>query len=613
MNGWSDYGLWPAWMAAGSILAASAAILSWYFIRRRSQAPALAPSYQHELLDTLYNDSPVVFALIDRQGRFFDINRDPAELIGYTKEDMAGQPFSELVHPDSQELTLQVFRRTLKGKKCSQDIRIIHKQGYPMDLNINTSPLMRRNKIIGILVFIQDISERKRSLERIQYLAYYDDITGLPNRRLFTDRLEKKLQEAQHSGTQVVVCYLDVDRFKLVNASFGRDFGDMLLMQISERLTRSLPFLGELARVERDEFVAYFDQVQDDDDITRKVDRIMSVLDEPFDLNGVPIHISVSVGVALCDTDTVEASTWITRSYTALHRVKESGKNHYLMHTSEMDRTVLHKLTIRHELHRALELREFVLYYQPQFDLTTGQIIGMEALIRWMHPQRGLIPPSDFIAAAEESGIIAPIGDWVIEEACRQNKAWQKAGLPWIPVSVNLSMRQFMHRSLTDKVSQILQQTGLAPCYLELEVTESMTMDVERASQCLKELTKLGVNISIDDFGTGYSSFHYLKNLPISRLKIDRSFVRDILQDRNDAAIAAAIIAMAHTLQLQVIAEGVENEEQVHFLRSHRCDEMQGYFGSPPLSPEQAEQLLRDKRSRPALSLYAMTPNAAGS
>ncbi|WP_240702813.1 putative bifunctional diguanylate cyclase/phosphodiesterase [Cohnella luojiensis] len=605
MNGWSDNGLWLAAMVAGVVLTVSFASLGWMFARRSSRKSSMGPSYQLELLDSLYNNSPIAFAVIDRQGRFIDINRDPSDLVGFSKVEMTGKPFATMVDDDSQDITRQIFLRTLKGEKCSQEIKIIHKQGYPMDLNIHTSPLVRRNKIIGLLVFIQDISDRKRSMERIRYMAYYDDMTGLPNRRFFTNRLEEKLKIGKMNGTRLAVCYLDVDRFKLVNASFGRDFGDMLLLQIAERLSRGLSEPGDLARMEGDEFAACLDGLQDDEDVARRLDQMMVVLEEPFELSGVPVQITVSIGVAVCDSGTEDAATLLKKADTALHRVKENGKNDYMLHSSDMDNVALHKLTIQHEMRKALQNQEFLLYYQPQYDLASGQIVGMEALIRWKHPERGLVPPGEFIPAAEESGIIVPLGDWVIEEACRQNKAWQDAGIPSIPVSVNLSIRQFSQRNLTDKVSEILRHTGLDARYLELEITESMTMDVERASQCLKELTDIGVTISIDDFGTGYSSFHYLKKLPIARLKIDRSFVRDIQQDPNDAAIVAAIIAMAHNLQLQVIAEGVETEDQVHFLRSHRCDEMQGFYGSKPLPSSEAMELLQAKTNRLALPVQS--------
>ncbi len=530
-----------------------------------------------------------------------DINRQNSdELFGYSKEEMAGQPFVGLLHEDSRDGTLDVFRKTLNGEKGSRDIRIRSKAGHAIDLNIATSPLIRRGKTVAILVFIQDISERKRALERNHYMAYYDDMTGLPNRRHFLNHLNEKIGKFAGGSLNPAICYLDLDGFKLVNTSFGRDFGDMLLLQVAERLSRRLNLHGDLARMEGDEFAGYLGEVAEPEEALGRVEPLMKLLEEPFELNGVPIHLSASIGVAVC-TPGDDAGALLRKADTALQRAKENGRNDYQLHQEEMDPAAMHKLTFQHEMRQALSQREFQLYYQPQYDLASGQIVGMEALIRWNHPERGFISPGAFIPAAEESGLIVPLGDWVLEEACRQNKRWQDEGLPKIPVSVNLSMRQFLRRDLTAKVTEVLAQTGLEPQYLELEITESMTMDVERASQCLSELMELGVQVSIDDFGTGYSSFHYLKRLPIGRLKIDRSFVRDIQQDPGDAAIVAAIIAMAHNLQLQVIAEGVETEEQMLFLRRHRCDEMQGFFGSPPLPPHEACRLLGEKLNRYAL------------
>lgn len=550
------------------------------------------PSYQSELLDALYNHSPVVFSVIDRQGRFLDVNRDPADLFGYSKEDLAGQSFANLLDPGSREETLRIFHRTLRGENGSLDIRVMNKSGAPMDLNIATSPLIRRGKTIAILAFIQDISERKRTLERNHFMAYYDDMTGLPNRRHFTNRLNGKIAEFADVGRKPAICYLDVDGFKLVNTSFGRDFGDMLLLQVAERLMRYLSVHGELARMEGDEFAGYLGEVVNEEEAAVKVRELMKFMEEPFELNGVPIHLSVSVGVAV-HANGDDAGMMLRKADTALHRAKDNGRNDYQFHVPEMDPESMDKLTFHHEMRKALANGEFQLYYQPQFDLSHGRIVGMEALLRWPHPERGFISPAEFIPAAEESGIIVPLGDWVLEEACRQNKQWQTdPRLPKIPVAVNLSMRQFFRRDLTGKVADVLAQTGLESKYLELEITESMTMDVERASQYLEQLRDLGVQVSIDDFGTGYSSFHYLRSLPIGRLKIDRSFVRDIQQDPGDAAIVAAIIAMAHNLRLQVIAEGVETEDQMRFLRGHRCDEMQGYFGSPPVPPDEMRRLL---------------------
>ncbi|MFC5700613.1 putative bifunctional diguanylate cyclase/phosphodiesterase [Cohnella faecalis] len=599
MDEWSDIGLWSAITGSAVLLASIAAYAGWAAGRKRARPSADAPSYHSELLQSLYEDSPVSFAVIDRQGRFLDVNHEPSVLTGYTFSELSGQPFASLVADESYDATLQMFHKTLQGERCTQDIRIIHKDGSPIDLNISTSPLVRKGRTIGILSFVHDDSDRKRTLERIRYMAYYDDMTGLPNRRSFMKRLEDRLAETKASGDIVTVCFLDVDGFKLVNASFGRDFGDMLLLQIAERLTHCFDSPRDLARMEGDEFVGMLVGSREGDGLERLGNSILRAMEEPFELNGLPLHITASIGMAVGDPDD-DMSSLMKKADAAMNRVKENGKNDYLLYDSEMGPTALHKLTLQHEMRKALNNGEFLLYYQPKYDLGSGKVVGLEALVRWRHPVRGLVPPGEFIPAAEESGLIVPLGDWVLEEACRQNKAWHDEGMPRIPVSVNLSIRQFAQRDLTGKVADILKNTGLSPQYLELEVTESMTMDVERATRCLVELTNLGVNISVDDFGTGYSSFSYLKNLPISRLKIDRSFVRDIQQDPDDAAIVAAIIAMAHNLQLQVIAEGVETEEQVHFLRRHHCDEMQGYFGSPPLPVGDIRKMLNSAQQSPA-------------
>ena len=550
------------------------------------------PAFQNELLHSLYHNSPLAIAVIDRLGRFMDINRDPEKMFGYTTAELSGRSFSELLDSQSYEITMKVFERTLTGEKCTQEIRVMTKDGHPVDLSIDTAPLTRRSKTVGILVFFQDISERKRSLEKVRFMAYNDDMTGLPNRRFFTARLEEKLTEAYKKNDRLAVCYLDVDQFKLVNASYGRDFGDMLLMMIAERLSGFFGEAGNLARMEGDEFAGLLTSLRDADDLSGRMDELMRLFESPFELAGVPLHISISIGISMMNETIDDAVALLKKADTALHRVKENGRNDYLVFSSEIAHTALHKLTLQHEIKKALQNGEFLLYYQPQYDLATGRIVGLEALVRWKHPERGLVPPGEFIPAAEESGLIVPLGEWVLQEACRQNKSWQDAGMTPIPVAVNLSFRQFMQRNLIRNIAGILKKTELDPSYLELEITESITMDVERASSFLRELADLGVGISIDDFGTGYSSFHYLRNFPIGSLKIDRSFVRDIQQDPSDAAIVSAIIAMAHNLQLQVIAEGVETEEQVKFLRTHRCDEMQGYFGSPPLPKESVEELL---------------------
>jgi len=594
VNVWSDVLPWAVPAAAIVVTVMFPALRG--FARRRGlrQRPGFQ-SYQPELLEALYKDSPIFFAVVDRHGRFLVVNRDPSPLLGYTEREMAGRPFLHIVDEDHKALTEDVFRRTLNGERCAHDIRVIHKGGHGVDLQIHTTPLVRRGRTVGIVVFVLDISERKRSMDRIHYMAYYDDMTGLPNRRWFTNHLREKLDENAAQNRQLCVVYLDVDRLKLVNASFGRDFGDMLLMLVAERLTRQFRLPGQLARMEGDEFAAMFDDFVHPNEAVKRVEQLQRLFEEPFELNGVPIQLTLSVGAALSGSGG-DAVTLLRMAETAMQRVKENGKNDYLFYSSGLERADVANLKLHHELRRGLQNGEFILYFQPQISLESGRVTGLEALVRWNHPERGLISPGEFVKAAEESGFIVGLGDWVLEEACRQNKAWQDAGLPPVPVSVNLSLRQFLQRNLVGKIADALARTGLDPGYLDLEITESMTMDVERAGQLLRELKELGVHISIDDFGTGYSSFHHLKTFPIDRLKLDRRFLSDVGRNPGDAAIAAAIIMMGHSLNLRVTAEGVENEEQVAFLRKHRCDEIQGYYASPPLPASQIPDLLR-KRS----------------
>ncbi|MBW7477808.1 EAL domain-containing protein [Paenibacillus oenotherae] len=556
----------------------------------------LSQNIHTPIVEALIQHNPIAMTVLNRTGEIIDINESASQMLGYDRQSLIGESFLTLIEPDSQQQILQKFEGIVQGELQDSTLLVRHRTGYSFDIGVVSSPLYKNKERIGALLISNDMSDRKRNLERIRYMAYYDDMTGLPNRRSFMMHLDESLVNSQRSGGLIAVLYMDVDRFKLINASFGRDFGDMLLLQVAERLTRGLAENDVVARMEGDEFAMLYRNAGSEKEVLAKTKNIMSILEDPFELQGVPLHMTVSIGVATNIVMEDDASVLIKKADMALGKVKDSGKNDCLLYSEAWDNSSLERLTLQHELKGAIQRGEFVLHYQPQYHLGTGKIVGVEALVRWQHPERGLVPPGFFIPQAEESGMIMQIGDWVLEEACRQNKAWQEDGLRHIPVSVNLSIRQFLQQNLTDKVANILARTGLKAEFLDLEITETMTMDVKHASRCLLDLTKLGVNISIDDFGTGYSSFHYLKNLPIGRLKIDRSFVRDIQQDPGDAAIVAAIIAMAHNLNLQVIAEGVENEVQMQFLQKHMCDEMQGYLWSPPVSGGKIAELLQARQ-----------------
>lgn len=549
-------------------------------------------NYHTAIVETLLRSDAVPLAVLNKGGMVIEMNEASSRTLGYHRTELLGDPILRIVDPGSRSLLNETFEQALLGETKQININITHGSGFPLELQVVCSPMMQEDEVIGTVIISQDLSDRKRNVERIRYMAYYDDMTGLPNRTLFQMKLTETLARAKEEERVVGICYLDLDRFKLVNASFGREFGDILLMQVAERLNRDFSENDFAARMEGDEFALLYCNLQSEKHLLELSRQLLKSIEEPYELSGFPLHITASIGLVTNRDENDDSYALIKKADMALVKVKESGKNDCLLYSDSWSNSSLERLTLQHEMYRAIQREEFILHYQPQYDLVSGTMVGVEALVRWNHPQKGMIPPGNFIPLAEESGMIVQIGDWVLEEACRQNKAWQDAGLPLMPVSVNLSIRQFVQNDLASKVSAVLEKTGLDAKYLDLEITESMTMDVSHVSRCLLDLTDLGVNISVDDFGTGYSSFHYLKNFPIDRLKIDRSFVRDIQQDPSDAEIVAAIIAMAHNLNIQVIAEGVETEEQMAFLRKHKCDEMQGYFWSPPVSSENIEQML---------------------
>jgi diguanylate cyclase (GGDEF)-like protein/PAS domain S-box-containing protein len=545
------------------------------------------------MLDSLFEHNPNAIGIFNEDGNFIRINQAAESMLGYAVSDLMHQPFTGIVTEEQLHGTEIQLQQSRQGMPYTFETSVHHQRGYRVDLHVTAVPVELQRHTKGNILICQDITERKRGDEQVRYMAYYDDMTGLPNRRLFKEHLNERLRLFKTEGHKVAVFYLDIDRFKLVNDSFGHDYGNMLLLQLAERFTRCVTADDFLARTEGDEFAFFFSNVADVNDVMAVIAEINRILEKPFLLDQYELHITASIGVAISSEDTEEADMLMKYADIALARAKDKGRNDFQIFNTDMKSVSINRLKMENELRRALVNEEFVLFYQPQVDIESGRIVGVEALIRWMHPEKGLIAPNHFIPLAEESGLIVPIGEWVLRAACKQNKSWQTEGYPLIPISVNLSMRQFFQHNLKGKISHVLEQTGLDPQYLELEITESMTMDVDHAIQSLLELKQLGVNVSIDDFGTGYSSLYYLKKFPIDKLKIDRSFVRDIMVDPNDAAIVATIIAMTHHLNLKVIAEGVETEDQLQFLYQNRCNEVQGYWFSPPVDKVDLEHMLR--------------------
>lgn len=430
--------------------------------------------------------------------------------------------------------------------------------------------------------------EIKRTRRHVERLKHYDPLTELPNRELLRAHLDTVVARAKAENRLVAVLMLNLDRFKLVNETLGPSRGDLLLQEVATRLRSCLPQSDFLARHSGDEFVAVSQGISSAEDATLIAQKMLNALSRPVVIEGHEVYVTGSIGISVFPPDGDESEVLISNADAAVSRAKETGRNHFQFYTLDMNAKTSRRLSLETELRRALERGEFLLHYQPQFDMAERRIIGFEALVRWQHPQLGLVPPNDFIPLAEETGLIAPLGDWVLREACTQAKAWHSAGHRDLRMAVNLSSRQFFQENVLETVTRALEKTGLPAHCLELELTESCVMqNPDEATVTLCLLNNMGIRIAIDDFGTGHSSLNHLKRFPIDSLKIDRSFVRDVTLNPEDGAIVQAIIAMAHGLKLSVVAEGVETVEQLRFLESFSCDMVQGYLVSRPLPADQ--------------------------
>lgn len=448
--------------------------------------------------------------------------------------------------------------------------------------------------VSSVAAQLGSVIQRKRAEEQLYYLAHHDALTDLPNRVLLMDRLRQATSEAKRHERSVGIASLDLDRFNTINDSLGRAVGDLFLKNVSERLLAAVRDGDTVARIAGDEFVVVLADLAHVDHAPRLAQKILDRVEQPFRIAGQQLYTSASLGMTLYPLDGDDVEELLRNADMAMYRAKEDGPNTFRFYQASMNDKALKRLTLENRLRQALERGEFLLHYQPQADVRTGECVGMEALVRWNHPEQGMVSPGEFIPLAEETGLIVPLGEWVLREACRQNRAWQEAGLHPARVAVNISARQFRQRDLFEVVTRVLEETGLAPRHLELELTEGMVMnDPERVIETMTRLKELGVHLALDDFGTGYSSLVYLKRFPIDRIKIDRSFVCEITEDPDDAAIALTVISMAHSLGLKVIAEGVETAAHLEFLRKHECDEIQGYYLARPAPAHEAARMLR--------------------
>ena len=436
--------------------------------------------------------------------------------------------------------------------------------------------------------------EKNKADERIEYLASHDSLTRLPNREMFNELLRHAIEAGGRYQRKFALLFIDLDRFKIINDSLGHDAGDMLLVEIAGRLRSALRASDVVARLGGDEFVVILEETAERHDIERVAGELLSALSQPLQLSGHECHTTASIGIAMYPSDGADMQTLTKNADMAMYLAKEDGKNGFRFFTKEIKAQSIERLTLETALRRALERDQFSLHYQPKVDMASGQITGVEALLRWTHPDIGMVSPAQFIPLAEEIGLIVPIGRWVLKEACAQNMTWQRRGLRPVTMAVNLSPRQFADAHLLHDVDEAWLASGMSPVLLQLEVTESMVMrNVTRAIKVLDAIQSRGIRLAIDDFGTGYSSMSLMKQFPIDTIKIDRSFVRDLPDDSEDRAIAQAIISMGKALGMTIIAEGVETVEQEAFLRSHSCDEMQGFLFSKPLPPREMADLLR--------------------
>jgi diguanylate cyclase (GGDEF)-like protein/PAS domain S-box-containing protein len=544
-----------------------------------------------------FNQAAVGLAHVAPDGRWLMVNNKLCEIVGYSQQELLSMRFQDITHPEDLVADLTLARRMTAGEldEKTREKRYRCKDGHFIWVNLTSSMVRDEGGVPKYYsTVVEDISRRKQMEQQLLHLANHDALTGLPNRSLLLDRLTQTIGFANRSGSRVAVILIDLDRFKNINDSLGHGLGDQIILEVARRLSACAKEGDTVARIGGDEFMVVRSDVREDG-VALMAKQILESMSQPMAIQGHEFFPTGSMGISMYPRDGRDSQALVKNADTAMYRAKDAGRNNFQFYAHEMNARALDRLKLESGLRRALERQEFVLHYQPQMDIASGSIIGVEALLRWEPPGKQTLFPADFIPIAEETGLIVPIGEWVLRAACAQNKAWHDAqpGMQF-KVAVNLSARQFKQQDIVGMVSRVLAETGCAARWLALEITESVVMErPDKAAETLRELSRMGVHLSIDDFGTGYSSLSYLKRFPIDSLKIDRSFVRDITTDSDDAAIAKAVIALAHSLKLKVIAEGVETIEQLDFLRERQCDEMQGYYLSRPLPVPQLERLMR--------------------
>ena len=577
------------------------------FFQRSQAEEALRESEAH--FRSLVEQASDSFYVHDVDGRFIDVNQHGCDCLGYTREELLKMNIAD-IDLDLSISELRYLRDQINARApVALESRQRRKNGevFPVEIRMGPIDIDGQRQLLSL---VRDVTERKEMQDHIQHLAYYDPLTDLPNRAMFNRQLNHAIAHAQRYHKSLAVLFIDLDRFKNINDTLGHDAGDRLLKEMARRISTCLRVSDVVARPEKatdlvarlggDEFVVLIEEIADSTRVSHIARKILSAMVKEFPLDGQMIHITASIGISLFPEDGRNEFSLMKHADIAMYRAKDRGKNTFQFYSAQMDLHSAELLALESGLRRSLERNEFVLFYQAKVETRTGRIIGAEALVRWQHPELGLVSPVHFIPLAEESGLIVPLSQWVLQEALLQIRRWQQLGLPTMRIAVNLSARQFVDENLLADTVRALQDSGVDPSLLELEITESMMMyNTDKTIQMLVELRRMGIRIAIDDFGIGYSSLSHLKQFPIDIIKIDRSFIKDIPGDKADEAITDAIIAMSKSLKIKVVAEGVETVDQLQFLRKRGCDEIQGYFFSRPVPAIDFARLLVENSASP--------------